>query len=922
MRPIKLIISAFGPYAGKVVLDMDRLGTGGLYLITGDTGAGKTTIFDAITFALYGEASGSWREPVMMRSKYARPDTPTEVELTFSYAGKIYIIKRNPEYERPAKRGGGTTLQKADAELICPDGRVITKNKEVYAAIREIMGVDREQFSQIAMIAQGDFLKLLLAPTEERKKIFRQIFKTERFSELQERLKMESGALGRQWELERSSIRQYIEGIRWEKEDMLASEVDKAKEGKLSVEDTLVLLEKLLQQDQSRLVSIDGQHIKAEEQLRLVNARLGKAEEIQKLQDTFSQVQKDLARTEAVLVTRQEIYRTEKEKEPEQRKLLEQITILKNQLPQYEELEQMRRSGRENEEALRQFLQNLEKKKTQFLSMQKELDSLGREQKELENAGVNLERLRAEQENQKRLEKDLERFRLNWNEFADLTVRYKKEQQTYLAMARKAETLQADYMLKNRAFLDEQAGILAETLDRGVPCPVCGSIEHPEPAKKTEGAPSEQELEAAKKASDTAQQKAAKQSTKAGNYQGQLKAKRQEVEGLVRELFGECTLEEAGTQAAGRKEEVQKQFSFLQAQIQEEKKRVARKETLHKLLPQKEQELQKLQAWFTEQEKESTKLQAEIAHQKQQVEKLEALLELGSKEQAEACIRKAEGQVIKLQKALQLAEEDCQRTVREVSVLQGQRDSLSGQLKDMPIPDMVQIRQEQDVWMQAKKEIQEQKLNIHARFQENTSVLEHIRRQSDALAKTEKRWTWVKALSNTANGNISGKEKIMLETYIQMHYFDRIIARANTRLMVMSSGQYELKRRLEADNNKRQSGLELDVIDHYNGTQRSVKTLSGGESFQASLSLALGLSDEVQSSAGGIRLDTMFVDEGFGSLDEESLRQAIQALAGLAKGQRLVGIISHVAELKEKIDRQIVVTKERSGGSRVEIRGE
>ena len=487
MRPIKLIISAFGPYAGKTVLDMDRLGTGGLYLITGDTGAGKTTIFDAITFALYGEASGSWREPVMMRSKYALPETPTEVELTFSYAGKTYVIKRNPEYERPAKRGGGMTLQKADAELICPDGRVITKNKEVNAAIREIMGVDREQFSQIAMIAQGDFLKLLLAPTEERKKIFRQIFKTERFQELQERLKMESGALGRQWELERSSIRQYIEGIRCEKDDMLASEVDKAKEGKLSVEDTLVLLEKLLQKEQSRLVSIDEQHIKAEEQLRLVNVRLVKAEEIQKMQHTFSQVQKKLTETEAVLLVKQGIYQTEKEKEPEQRNLLEQITILRNQLPQYEELEQTRRLLREKKEYLQRLSTNLDKKQVQLPVIQKELTSLEKEQQELENAGVNLERLRSEKEVQNRLAKDLERFRLIWNEYADLTGCYKKEQQAYLAMAQKAETLQADYRLKNRTFLDEQAGILAETLEGGIPCPVCGSLEHPNPAKKTEG---------------------------------------------------------------------------------------------------------------------------------------------------------------------------------------------------------------------------------------------------------------------------------------------------------------------------------------------------------------------------------------------------------------------------------------------------
>lgn len=320
MRPIKLILSAFGPYAERTVLDMDRLGTGGLYLITGDTGAGKTTIFDAIMFALYGEASGSQREPVMMRSKYAQPDTPTEVELTFCYAGKIYVIRRNPEYERPAKRGDKMTVQKADAELIFPDGRIITKSKEVNAAIRDIMGVDREQFSQIAMIAQGDFLKLLLAPTEERKKIFRQIFKTERFLELQERLKSESGSWARQWELERNSIRQYIDGIQCEKDDLLSLEVDMAKEGKLSVEDTLNLLEKLLEQDQSRQISLDEQYTKIEEELQLVNARLERAQEIQKIQYTLLQVKKRLAETEEVVISKQELYRAEKEKEPEDRK--------------------------------------------------------------------------------------------------------------------------------------------------------------------------------------------------------------------------------------------------------------------------------------------------------------------------------------------------------------------------------------------------------------------------------------------------------------------------------------------------------------------------------------------------------------------------------------------------------------------------
>jgi len=218
-----------------------------------------------------------------------------------------------------------------------------------------------------------------------------------------------------------------------------------------------------------------------------------------------------------------------------------------------------------------------------------------------------------------------------------------------------------------------------------------------------------------------------------------------------------------------------------------------------------------------------------------------------------------------------------------------------------------------------KEQLLKTQKDVHSSKTANMVCLENILRKSEEIKSVEEKWTWVKALSNTANGNISGKEKIMLETYIQMTYFDRIINRANSRLLVMSGGQYELVRRKEAENNRSQSGLELDVVDHYNGTKRSVKTLSGGESFMASLSLALGLSDEIQSSAGGIRLDTMFVDEGFGSLDEESLSQAIRALSSLAEGNRLVGIISHVNELKERIEKQIVVKKEKTGGSRVSV---
>ena len=231
MRPIRLVMSAFGPYAGRTELELSKLGTSGLYLITGDTGAGKTTIFDAIAFALYGEASGTAREAGMLRSQYADITTPTEVELTFEYKGRQYVLRRNPEYTRPRTRGDGLTTEKAGAELHYPDGRVETRLKDVNRAIVEIMGVDRNQFAQIVMIAQGDFLKLLIAPTEERKKIFQKIFRTERFQLLQDKLKAESNALKNEHEKVSSGLRQYMEGIVCAADSPFADAVKNARSG-------------------------------------------------------------------------------------------------------------------------------------------------------------------------------------------------------------------------------------------------------------------------------------------------------------------------------------------------------------------------------------------------------------------------------------------------------------------------------------------------------------------------------------------------------------------------------------------------------------------------------------------------------------------------------------------------------------------
>lgn len=920
MRPIKLIMSAFGPYADRTELSMERLGENGLYLITGDTGAGKTTIFDAITYALYGEASGNGREPVMMRSKYAALETPTYVELLFSYGKNRYKIRRNPDYERPAKRGSKTAIQKADAELTLPDGRVITKNREVNEAVREILGVDREQFSQIAMIAQGDFLKLLFASTEDRKNIFRQIFKTERFYRLQERLKAESGALKTQWERQRDSVRQYIAGLVCSRDDVCAVELAAAKEGKLPVEEILLLADRLLKQDQETERAVGAEMEEADRQRRQVHEELTRAGEIEKTRKALAQAEQSLKEKEMLLETRKPVWERENAQKPLRERLQEQITTMRNILPQYEELDQNRANLETMKKQQNKAEALLKSMQAGLQELKAELESLREEQKQLEDAGVNLERFTAQKEAADLQYTELNRLKRALSEYEVLQEQYEEAQKAYLKSSQKASEYQQIYLSLNQAFLDGQAGILAGHLTEGQPCPVCGSISHPHPAERGEAAPAEQELEAAKDAGERAQRDMSEKSAAAGTALGHVNGKRREIEEKLAELLDGCIFEEAKEKVRRKCEENRQRTGALKALIQEEQMRKNRKQALDTGIPEKEAALRKAEENINSEKIAYAERDAGMKTLSEQTEKLAASLMLKSRKEAKERLAELSHRKEELEQAWKEAEAAYQNTQNEVSRCRGQVLSLKEQLQEAPAPDPEKLHARCAALDEQYGRLQDRLTEVRSRLAANTAALDHIRRQSGALSDTEKRWGWVKALSNTANGNLSGQEKVMLETYIQMTYFDRILARANTRFMVMSGGQYELKRRAEADNNRRQSGLELDVIDHYNGTERSVKTLSGGESFLASLSLALGLSDEIQSSAGGSRLDTMFVDEGFGSLDEESLGQAIRALSRLSEGSRLVGIISHVAELKERIDRQIVVTKDRTGGSRAQIR--
>ena len=919
MRPITLTMSAFGPYAGKTVIELDKLGTNGLYLITGDTGAGKTTIFDAITYALYGEASGNTRDVNMFRSKYAEPSTPTEVELTFEYAQKIYTVKRNPEYDRPKARGEGYTTEKANAELHYPDGRVVTRLKEVNKAIVDIMGIDRSQFTQIAMIAQGDFLKLLLASTEDRKKIFQKIFRTQCYYQLQERLKAETSKLAVEYNQTGGSIRQYINGIACHPDDVLMLEVDKAKKGELKNTEAVQLVEKLIEQDTAeqqkvleRIGELDKQKQKIAAQLAVAENRKTTEEKKEKAKENHDRETQWLKRLE-----------TEKNEaeahQPEVQKAVEAIAKLEAQLPEYAEMQKKQTERTGLQKALEELAQKIKTEAETAEKLARNIADLKAEQASLQNAGAAQAAQKAEKDRLAEQQKNLEALKEEYAAYQKLEADQKKAQADYAQKSEDSGQKRAEYERKNKLYLDAQAGILAETLTEGVPCPVCGSLEHPHPAQKPENAPTKQELENCKAKAEEAEAATQEASSKASTCNGQVNTSRETLQAHGQKWLGTDAVEEMERLCSEKQQQTAAALQKAEQQLKEIEKQLGRKTALDQLIPQKEEELEQCKnrrgSYETQQAGDGAKLQAAEKRLKELAEKLsypseaeanQALQQLCEKKQAWG-------------KAIQETQKAYDACAENLAALKGMLEGYQKTLQGMEKVDVQAVLAAQAEADQQKAAWQAQKNEISDRLAVNGPILKNLQPQISQMEETEKRLQCVQALSDTANGRLSGKEKIMLETYIQMTFFDRIIRRANVRLMVMSGGQYELKRRVNAENNRSQAGLELDVIDHYNGSERSVKTLSGGESFKASLALALGLSDEIQSSAGGIRLDTMFVDEGFGSLDEESLEQAVNALVGLTQGNRLVGIISHVSELKNRIDKQIVVTKEKSGGSKAEI---
>ena len=927
MKPLKLTMSAFGSYAGKNVIDF----TGqqqGIFLITGDTGAGKTTIFDAITYALYNQTSGGERNGNMMRSQYARPETETYVELEFLYRGQTYCVRRNPDYKiAKTLKNGRIREQKVphSVELTLPDGTVFPEKKNATdAKIIEILGLTADQFSQIVMIAQGDFLKLLYTKSDERKMIFSKLFRTDIYWKIQENLRRKSMEMDeriqendRAFEQEKSRIIPLPESEELPLDELverLRERVkDALKEQNLRRENVEELNKKITKYEEINKLFVSLEKIR--QTGRELEARQAESKErrqqienARKADKVLVAEQQNLRQQQAVEQSAQAIAKMTETLADDQ----EMFETLKTQL-QEAEAKQKREAADTQKKMLAleqsfpsyEALQNARSEEQQAKKVWEDLRKTSEESFHKKAAGI-----AALKEQQKRQEQIVEQTKKNW-------------EQTSLSASESAKHYEHMY----EAFLKEQAGILAENLSAGCPCPVCGSTVHPDPAKLSDHAVTELEVEQAKKTRAAAEEKrdlayAAFEAEKTEKQKLAQAVEKEEADFVLTQTIAKQQRKEAEQNYASLQKiaeqireklvypslaEAKKQYAAMQKALEAAEQEIAKKrqkvselaEAMNTLKGQK----------LAEEENQKTAKKLAVKTEKEYAKLLEKSGFISEETYHLAIL--PERSRSKLEREEKEYESQCLRQQSEQKLLEKQ---VSGKT----YTDTTELNEQLKVEKQALKEAEKTYMELHTAYENDRSVLQNCAVYLEKGKKLESEDQVIKSLSKTANGRLSGSAKIDFETYIQRQYFKQIIHEANKRLLTMSNHQFILKLKEEANTGRKTNeGLDLSVYSLVTDSERDVKTLSGGESFLAALAMALGLSDIVERSAGAIHPDMMFIDEGFGSLDAQSRQQAIEVLAELAGDSRMVGIISHVTELKEQIDRKLVVSRTDKGSRAV-----
>jgi len=927
MKPLKLTMSAFGSYAGKNVIDF----TGqqqGIFLITGDTGAGKTTIFDAITYALYNQTSGGERNGNMMRSQYARPETETYVELEFLYRGQTYRVRRNPDYKiTKTLKNGKIREQKVphSVELTLPDGTVFPEKKNATdAKIIEILGLTADQFSQIVMIAQGDFLKLLYTKSDERKMIFSKLFRTDIYWKIQENLRRKSMEMDERIQ-----------------ENDRAFEQEKSRIIPLPESEELPL-DELVERLRERLKDALKEQNLRRANVEELNKKITKYEEINKL---FRSLEK-IRQTGKELEARQAESKERRQQIENARKADKVLVAEQQNLRQQQEVEQSAQAIAKMTETLANDQEMFESLKTQLQEVEaikkREAADLQKKMLALEQSFPSYEALqnaRSEEQQAKKVWEDLgktseESFHKKEAGIAALKEQQKRQEQVVEQTKKNWEqtSLSASESAKHyehmyEAFLKEQAGILAENLSAGCPCPVCGSTVHPDPAKLSDHAVTELEVEQAKKTRAAAEEK---RDLAYLAFEAE-KTKKQKLAQAVEKEEADFVL--AQTIAKQQRKEAEQNYVSLQKiaeQIREKlvypslaeaKKQYA---AMQKALEAAEQEIERKRRKVSELAEAMNTLKGQKLAEEENQKTAKKLAVKTEKEYAKLLEKSGfvseetyhlailpERSRSKLEREEKEYESQCLRQQSEQKLLEKQ---VSGKT----YTDTTELNEQLKAEKQALKEAEKTYMELHTAYENDRSVLQNCAVYLEKGKKLESEDQVIKSLSKTANGRLSGSAKIDFETYIQRQYFKQIIHEANKRLLTMSNHQFILKLKEEANTGRKTNeGLDLSVYSLVTDSERDVKTLSGGESFLAALAMALGLSDIVERSAGAIHPDMMFIDEGFGSLDAQSRQQAIEVLAELAGDSRMVGIISHVTELKEQIDRKLVVSRTDKGSRAV-----
>ena len=920
MRPLHLQIRGIGPFAGEEHVPFEQLSQGGLYLITGDTGAGKTTIFDAVCFALFGEVSGEVRESAGLRSDYAEPSQDSQVVFRFEQNGAQYEVCRNPAYERPKLRGTGTAKQLAGAQLTLPDGTVIDGEREVTRRVEEILGLDRSQFKQMAMIAQGEFLKLLLANTRDRSAIFRKIFGTGLYSDLQERLRQETSEWKKRCEETERSIRQYLGDIQLEAE------------GEETCSQTVVLRDQIHRVGLDEAEQIPGLLeewlIRQKEQLQIMeeNAMVWQ-QKSQRVTEALTRVEQENKQRHQ-WIHEQERYAHHKEQESAWqqeeaflecadrverncRPLWQQRRETLGNLQRQQDLLQRKRQEKSRlDEKLPSLLAAKEQVTQQEPVRQQMRECLAARKAELPGRKALVQQLQQRQRQKTRAEQSL----------AGLEREYLEQEEKY----RQKTTY---YMECQQLFLRQQAGVLASRLQEGMACPVCGSREHPSPARLEDQVVEESKVQKAQEEMNEAQESlrtlgAELQSCR--TLADQLKEQCQELHSQLGDWDAEKIREEESNiqqaeqslrlseqravQAVRDYEECQKKLLPLEGEVENQAAQVRAAAEAAEAADV---------AWLTGLAQEKLADEAEYARY---------ILDPAEKtRRKKACQTyhdtgsKLAGSLQKLQELVEEAEihrKNCGYEQMIVGIMGEAALELNVSLTGEELESV--LRQADHILTQARNRSEQSRALLRQRISANERVNIQLQKQMEKRRQQMAKWELYADLDRTAGGNLKGQERLALEQYVQAFYFDQIVERANRRFREMSGGRYQLGRRQEASNRRSMAGLELEVMDYYTGKCRPVASLSGGEAFQASLSLALGMSDVVQSTAGGIRMEAMFVDEGFGSLDREAMDLAVSTLKGLAEDNFLVGIISHVEELKERIEQKILVEKG-TGGSHIRV---